>query len=313
MECLATSDMFGAMLLVFGVVFNLFSLTFILTRSKTGTENFLYLCLDLLNFLICLYLVGSIPLLRETQVFHTIYLLHDTIVYLSLFFVGLISGFQMVKLLHPTMQHFFNFKTRYFLLGVLLISVLLTLPFMIQPGYFLSGPLSHSLWPIYHSIISLLVIMVVITSSVLIVWALKFSNGMEITPKRRRSAELALILGLVKVLFMTPYSLFLLAYSLSRYPRFPEQEDEIGEFLEGWSNYAMPVNSLINVVLFFLRIRELRTHSARILKMLYKVSHCDCECKTSTKETKEGPRVAFSTPPPSPSAPQARTEELFPL
>ena len=310
MECLATSDMLGAMLLVFGVVANLFSLTFFVSRSKIGTEYFLYLCLDVLNILICLYLVGSIPLIRDTHVFHTAYLLHDTIVYLSLFLVSLISGFQMVNLLYPAVQHFF--KIRFIVLGCLLFCVILTLPFIIQPGYFLSGPRSNSLWATYHSIISFLLIIVVIISCVLIVWALKFSTGIEITPKHRRSGEMALILGSIKVLFMTPYSLFLLTYSLSKHRNVVDQEDEIGEFLEGWSNYAMPVNSVIYVVIFFLRIRLLRTYSVRILKMLYKVSHCDCDCKRKTKET-EGPAVTFNTPPPSPSAPQARAEELFPV
>ena len=95
-----------------------FSLTFFISRPKIGTNEFMFLSLDTMNVVICLYLVGSIPSIRDTYLYHLAYQFHDPILYLSLFIACLMSISRMILLLFPSAQPLL--RIRYLLVGIFL-------------------------------------------------------------------------------------------------------------------------------------------------------------------------------------------------
>ena len=316
--CLSTSDMFGAMLFVFGTFINVFSLTFFISRPKIDTNEFLFLSLNSLNLVICLYLFSSIPAIRDTYVYHIAYQFHDLVLYMSLFIACLMSITRMILLIYPSLQPLL--KIRYLLFSILFLMVLLILPFMIQPGYFLSGRSSNPLWATYYSVVGLVVVIVALVCNGIMVGSLKYGTSHEVTPDEKRDTVTVLILVFTKALFVAPYCLlYLISSIVSRSSlKYTGQvnnnvlgdENALIHFLDVWANYAMPINSIINVFVFFVRIRELRMYGVRVIKVLYKLTHCDCQ----TRKQDPGNRaVPSSTPPPSPRAPQADTDDLTPV
>ena len=322
--CLSTSDMFGAMLFVFGTFISFFSLTFFISRPKIGTNEFMFLSLDTMNVVICLYLVGSIPSIRDTYLYHLAYQFHDPILYLSLFIACLMSISRMILLLFPSAQPLL--RIRYLLVGIFLFILILALPFIVQPEYFLSGRVTNPLWATYHSLVALLVVIVALVCSGMIAGTLKFGTNHE-DPAEKMTTVTVLILAFTKALFVAPYCLLFLVSSIVDYHRsnlrlagqdnynVPGPDNALVKFLDIWVNYAMPINSVINVIVCFVRIRELRTYAVRVIKFLYKLTHCDCEIQKKevgslgiTTQTN-----VVATPPPSPSAPQSLTLDTTPV
>ena len=317
MECLSTADMFGAMLLVFGTFVTFFSLTFFVSRPKIGTSEFLLVSLNSLNVVISLYLVRSIPAIRDTHVYHTAHQFYDLILYLSLFIACLMSVTRMVQIVYPSAQPLL--KIKYLLSSILLFTIVLTLPFMIEFGYF---PSARPWWFTFRSTAALVVVMVSLVCGARTVFALLHGVAHEITSEERRDTVTSLALVFTRALFVAPHCLLYFIFSLLNNYRDDVEVEGLSDysvltgdsasrrFLEVWSNYAMPINSVIDVVVFFVRIGELRTYSVGVVKALYKLTHCDCEMQKT--DAGNGER-ALGTPPPSPSAPQARIDEFTPI
>ena len=270
----STQDILGCILLVGGTFINIFSLTFFLTRPDKGANEVLFICLNTVDIIICLYLVGAIPWVRVTHVYDVLYQVCDLWFYLSTFITCVLSIVRMIVLVRPFAAHII--KIRYIILSILTFILLLALPFLVNLNLFHQDEWDDLSVLVYYGIMSFAIVICALISSIIISRALWRSTAQSITVDKHRASITILIITFTYILFVLPYCILLLGYLVLsnlmqsdsvKYASLNVYKSKfIDPFLEIWSNFGMPLNSTINAVIYFVRIRELRAYVCNIFR-----------------------------------------------
>lgn len=288
--CLNTRDTLGVLVLILGTLVNSFSLTFFASRPDKGATEAVFIALNTVDLVICGYLVGAIPAVRQTGAFYLSSRLQDHFFYLSTFLTCLLCAVRMVVLVCPVAAPRI-IKVRFVLLSIAVFLVLLALPFLIHPGYFLEQGSARLVgWPLYYTIMTLIVVIVALICAILVRVVLRRDENL--TEEKRRGSETILIITTTYIVFVLPYCLVHFFYLVRSKRRNDEEYTSLDHLdatyvepaLELYSHLAVPLNSTINGVIYFCRIKELRNFT---VKALSKLIHFGCRGKEEEEEEEE--------------------------
>ena len=248
-------DVIGCGLLGLGTCTNLFSLIFFSTRRKTGPNEVLFIALNTVDLIICLYLVGAVPAIRELEIYYYFYRIYDLFFYLSTFITCQLSAVRALVLHSPFLAT--SIKRWHIMASIAVFAVMLAAPFLINIDLFYKAENVDTASTVYYAILSFIPVVVGLACSCLIFSALKRSSEQAMTADKRRATITILVITITFLLFVVPYQVLLAVYIVtlngcSLYAK------ELAHLVSLFARFGLPLNSTINALIYFTRIKELR-------------------------------------------------------
>ena len=256
---LLVPDIAGKLLFVIGVPINLLSFFYFMSRREKGPNELMFLCLSTTDTVICIYLVGAFPVVRESMVYQKIYRVYDQICYISTFVTCQMSVVRMIALTHPLLR----MHKRVIVITLLLFIILQFLPFFVDLTYFYLDEQSYPMvWNLYYFIISTLIIIIAIVSSVITVTTLRRSGKNSVTKNKRKATITIMILTVTFLVYNIPHDLMLITYLIGQWREGSILYGNADHFIDKvnlfYTQIGMQLNSITNAIIYFIRISNMR-------------------------------------------------------